>query len=285
MDPKRIGIIAVAGLIVVGGAFFFVNKNPSLGGSNSEWDAEYVDPVVGGAYDDFFRSQNDPEASLAALEPAEEADPENGYTQYLMASVYAREGETQRALEHIKEGNARPKVVHYVSETPARESMDTLTKLRQIGHGAENLESIPDEMAEEYFLEARQAGVRVMEMEPVEPLGVMAGISIVKRVDKSAVDYFTEQGLEEQVAEWTERRDSFLEWSDTFNETFKNNVNDVIRDAAREAGLNQEETEDVVFGRELEDPEKQRLVEEAFTNMAKEERRVLKELVMEMPRD
>lgn len=246
----------------------------------------YINPAVTDAYDEANRSYRmDPPAAERALRRADELVKDNAYNHVLWAAFHAHQGNLDVALEHLERALNSARNIHFVREEPPQAEMNTLTMTRAIADVAEPLRAWDRAQAERYLETGRQVGLKMAETEPQTSLGVVAAIALVRRMDSLAREYFEAVEDEAALARVQARAERFEAWAEDFREALREELDDVILEAGRRAGLNDEELRRMAAGYELEDKAKQRKVEEAFGNMYEAEKKALATLVGKMPRD
>lgn len=280
---KTLPILLVAAVVLGAGAFYVRTVVESKAGERSATGA-YVNPEIAEAYEAYLQAVNDAAAARKALATAAEADPDNGYTDFLLATIEVDEGQTDKASEILERGAAKPKVIHYVATAQAHEGMTTLTRLRRFSMHGKDLADKDATTAERFFEAVREAGYKMATMEPVTVLGVGTAISVIRQNNGNAAEYFAAKGNAGKADEWSQRRDRFEAWSKDFNELVKEQVGQVVEEAGKRAGLTEAEIADVAMMKPLADPKRQEKVEQVMAEMLEEEKKLLRTLVAEMPR-
>lgn len=278
---KRIGLVIVGVVLIVGA----VVARGLLAPSEPKRSGEHVDSTLAAHYEDFLDAAPlDPAQAMNSLEKAKRIDPDNGYTDYLAASLAIKNDDLAKATEAVQAGNSKSKVIHYIAGGPDHEGMSTLNQMRRLSGYAKTLGSAEEGEAEAFFLAVEDAGYRVAGMIPMTTLTVAAGVSMIKNVHSGAISYYEANEKTEKLKVWSEWAASFDEWSSGYTKAMAEANNDIIRDVAKELNLSDDEVKDIVHNVPLKDSAKQAQVDQLFEEMVEKEKAVLKDIVDGMPR-
>jgi hypothetical protein len=157
-----------------------------------------------------------PDQSITALASLKKQDAENALPSYLLAAAYARKEDWADCLKHLKEGNAAPRCVYYVTEEGLLRRFDGYTTLRRLAIDCAGAAArLGLEKAPELLREVDRMGKRVANGLPKDPATVMAGISIRGISQGALVDLYdsTQRGADSDRArasrahlrQWSER--------------------------------------------------------------------------------
>ncbi|MFZ4507575.1 MAG: hypothetical protein ACOYON_07760 [Fimbriimonas sp.] len=275
-------VIAILLLAIAG--FLWFTRGAEILKSTDSPDQKYVDATVGAAYQGVSETASlDQAKARAFLRTAEQAKPENAYTDYLRASVAAKEGDTAGATKALLAGNAKKEVIHYILELPAHENESSLSVLRALSNHGEKLASDKGEDAGAFFDALRVASYRIIGLEPITTLSVAAGVSLINQVYSDGITHFTKSAPETAKA-WEKDRAAFKAWSKIYREKQSTQLGNVISEVGKEAGLSKAEIEDVALKKPLADTAKQAKVDELMAEVVVKEQKLLRDIVSDLPK-
>ncbi len=245
--------------------------------------APYVNQGIADDYQAFYdQGPTQPKAAMEALDRAQRSDPENAYTLYLKASAHAQAGDLQKALDLLKQGNQLQKTLIYVTAPPPEDAMPTLSRVRQLGFTSSRAGDLGDK-AQEYLRAVRHMGRRVALAEPVSSLGVLNGAGIVRKTYESEIEYWTKAKDLAKADAVKEALATFVAWYKDLSRNLADTLKDLIREAAKEAGLTEKEMELYSRGGDLGDAGKQQRADAARRKMYEAEVAVLRSELAKMP--
>ncbi len=255
----------------------------SVSGCQKGGESAAINPGIAEQYNLFASlSASQPAQALAALDKAENADPENAYTYYLRACLEAQTGDYDSAFGTLVKSNKLQKVVHYVSEAPPGDPMQSLSKVRQLAFTLGKAEGLGADFSA-YSREIRIAGARIAGMEPLSSLGVLNGTGLVRRAYQEEIAVLTRKNDKAKAAELQKKLDEFKKWSDVLLADLAEEVKDLTREAGKAAGLTDAELADYAMGKNLDDKGKQKKADEAKLKMYDAEIALLREKLKTMP--
>lgn len=255
----------------------------ALPGCRRDPDAAFVDARIAGLYEEFYNAgPTNPAAAREALGKLRDADPDNAYTHYLKASLAAQTGDLAGALEAIQKGNSLKKAVIYVSAPPPDDSMQTLTRVRQLGFTADRSGALGDKQLE-YIRAVRAMGRRILEAEPVCSLSVVNGAGIVRKSYQSELAYWKAKKQKAEADRARKKLEEVERWYDGFNRKLAQELGDLVREAGKAAGLSEKELELYARGIELEDGAKQERADAAKKALYAKEVAALREAIRTFP--
>jgi hypothetical protein len=254
-----------------------------IAGCASNPNPAYYNPTIAADYQEFYdKGVTEKVAANAALERARKADPENAYTTFLQASATAAEGDFDKTLSLLETGLKQKKTVIYVATLPPDDPMTTLNRIRQLGFSTERAKDLGDRQPA-FFSSVRQAGERVAKAEPTTSLGVMNGIGMIRKSYQTESAYWNlkkdaakKKAIDAKLAEFTK-------WSETLSEKLAATLRNLMKDAAKEAGLTEEELASYAKGEPLKDKDKQAKADAAREKMYADEIATLVENLKSMP--
>ena len=230
-----------------------------------------VNPTIAADYQEFYeKGVSQPAVAKVALERAFKADPENGYTGYLRASMLAAKLDFEKALEEVAAANKMKKVIIYVEEPMPGGSVQSLTRIRQLGFTVDKTEGLGANRAE-YYSAIRTMGARVSNAIPINSLAVLNGTAVIKKSYQSEIASLKKAGDSKRVAELQTEFDRFSSWYKELHTTMSETSKDFIREAGKAAGLTAEELADYSDGHALKDKDKQKKADDARLKMYQEE--------------
>lgn len=282
MLKKSLPLIAFVLLAVAG--YLWATRGSEMLRMNAALDQQYVDTTVGEAFRGVSETANvEPSKARELLKKAEEAKPENGYTDYLRAAIAAKEGDTAAATKSLLAGNEKKDVIHYIPELPAHENESSLSVLRGLSAHGEKLSKDNSAEAGEYYTALQVAGYRVIRLEPITTLSVAAGLSLVNQVYTDGIKHFA-KASPETAKVWEKEQTTFKTWSKDYREKQSVQLGNVIYEVGKEAGLTKEEISDVAIRKPLADEAKQAKVDDLMLQVVVKEQKMLRELVSTLPK-
>lgn len=282
MIKKYLPAIAFVLLVVAG--FLWASRGGDILKSNESPDQKYVDSTVGAAFKGVSETASiEPAKARQHLQTAEEAKPENGFTDYLRAAVAAKEGDTAAATKSLLSGNAKKDVIHYIPELPAYENESSLSVLRALSNHGEQLATEKGKDAGEYFAALRVASYRIIGLEPITTLSVASGVSLINQVYTDGIKHYT-KSAPETANEWEKDQAAFKGWSKAYREKQSTQLGNVIAEVGKEAGLSKAEIEDVAIKKPLADEAKQAKVDELMAQVVVKEQKMLRDIVSTLPK-
>lgn len=243
----------------------------------------FVDRRIAGWYEEFYNA-GPTNAALAreALSKVMGADSENAYTHYLQASLQAQSGDLDGALQSVQRGNALKKVVIYVSAPPPEDSMQTLTRIRQLGFTVDRSDGLGQKQLD--YIRAIQAmGRRILEAEPLCSLSVVNGAGIVRKALQSEVAYWSAKKNKTEAEHTRKKLDEVEQWYDAFKKRLAEALGDLVREAGRAAGLDGKELELYAKGVNLNDRAKQELADKFKKDLYAKEVEALRKAIRNFP--
>ncbi len=282
MIKKFLPAIAFVLLAVAG--FLWASRGGDILKSNESPDQKYVDATVGAAFKGVSETASfEPAKAREYLKTAEEAKPENGFTDYLRAAVAAKEGDTSAALKSLLAGNEKKDVIHYIPELPAYENESSLSVLRALSNHGEKLATEKGKDASDYFAALRLASYRIIGLEPITTLSVASGVSLINQVYTDGIKHYTKSAPEIAKA-WEKDQAAFKSWSKSYREKQSTQLGNVIGEVGKEAGLSKAEIEDVAIKKPLADEAKQAKVDELMAQVVVKEQKMLRDIVSTLPK-
>ena len=277
MNSKSLIIVITVGLLAVSAALLF------RGGSGKSQAAPpaYVNPEIAAAYQTFNQTLavNEPEA-LAALDIADKASPDNAFHDYLRAVAAVKNKNYTEAIAQLKAGNASSKLVVY-TEAAMPSTMDSLPSMRRLNPSASDLKDLKQEEGMAYLTEARTAGYRLADLDPIDSLAAVHVVSFIKNIEASFLEFSKIHKLKELEAESTKR----VKQLDTWEAEFKKAVapeNAILR-VAELAGVDSKIVSDYMAKVEIKDAAVLKKIEDANAKMYAEEVAAVKASLAKLP--
>ncbi len=275
---------AIAFVLLAVAGYLWASRGGEILKSNESPDQKYVDATVGAAFKGVAETASiEPAQAREFLKKAEEAKPDNGFTDYLRASVAAKEGDTAAATKSLVAGNAKKDVIHYIPELPAYENESSLSVLRALSNHGEKLATEKGPEAGEYFAALRTASYRIIGLEPITTLSVASGVSLINQVYTDGIKHYSKTAPETAKA-WEKDQAVFKTWSKAYREKQSTQLGNVIGEVGKEAGLSKAEIEDVAIKKPLADEAKQAKVDELMAQVVVKEQKMLREIVGTLPK-
>lgn len=241
-----------------------------------------VHPKIAQLYETFYDTgPSNPAESRRAIGEAIAADPENAYSLYLRASLEAAESPDQ-ALETIRAANAKERCVIYVSAPPPEDSMRTLTRIRGLS-AVLGREDVVGDRLPEWAAALRVMGRRVAQADPTASLAVLNGTAVVRAAYRAEIRYWKEKERPERVRALQESFDRFERWNADMQAALSETLKDLVREAARQAGMDERQTALYAAGKNVGDTAKQARANRAKEAMFRRETEVLRQFLDKMP--
>lgn len=241
-----------------------------------------VNKKIASDYQTFYDSgPSDKDTASSAIDRAIAADPENGYSYYLKASLVAAT-DAGAALELIEKGNNSPQSIIYVSAPPPEDTMQSLARIRQLGFTVERSEKLGQQLPD-YALALRKMGERVAKSEPIASLAVLNGSGVIRTSYKAEIAFWQEAKDEERAKALQEEADAFSAWYEQMSKGLAEQMKDLVREAGKEAGMTEDEIALYGAGKDVGDTGKMAKANRAKEAMYKEEIETLRRFLSEMP--
>jgi hypothetical protein len=162
-----------------------------------------------------------PDQAVATLAGLKKQDWGNALPSYLLAAAYARKGDWPGCLKQLREGNAAPRCVYYVTEEGLLRRFDGYTTLRRLAIDcAGAAPRLGLEKAPEILTEVERMGKRVANGLPKDPATVMAGVSIRGIAQGALVDLYDSLQRRADSDRARARRAMLRQWSERTAKTF-----------------------------------------------------------------
>ncbi|MFQ3587970.1 MAG: hypothetical protein SNJ74_12235 [Fimbriimonadaceae bacterium] len=241
-----------------------------------------TNPKIAELYEQFYETgPSNPAESRRAIAEAIAADPENAYSLYLRASLEAKDTPDQ-ALETIRTGNGLSRCVIYVSAPPPEDSMRSLTRIRGMS-ALLGRDEIAGERLPEWAAALRTMGRRVAQAEPTASLAVLNGTAVVRAAYRAEIRFWEDAKQPDRAQALKEGLDRFEQWHSEMQAGLSATLKDLVREAARQAGMDERETALYAAGKNVGDNAKQAKANRAKEAMFRREIEVLRAFLAKMP--